>query len=457
MRATPLRSLLLYALDHPKPKDPPWSLATASIVAHLRSAGVCVRPTTLGVNQANLSSAHELVQAIVSDVELHDDDGQCDVALGAYVWNDGLVRRATQQLKQAGFRGRIIAGGPQVTYAKPGELEGYFPHVDVFVRGHAEDALLHVMAPSLRGLEGADGVHVARGVDIGRIAKANLADLASPLLTGVLPASSRFIRWETQRGCPFKCTFCQHRAKEHAPTRFSHHRVLAEAEFIATSEFIRDVHVVDPTFNSGGPMHLSVLKVLAQCGFRGRIALQTRAEMIDDAFLHAVCGINASGLVVLECGLQTAVANEFKAINRPNNLRRFATNVRKAMDLGIEVDVSLIFGLPGQTVASFEQSIQFCRDLRIPAVVAFPLMLTRGTELDDAKEALGLVTAQEPAHNGIARLQGDSIVHVVSSPSFSYEDWKRMAAIAAGLSAEADAYRARRDAAYACAAQAHSS
>jgi len=57
-------------------------------------------------------------------------------------------------------------------------------------------AARHVRALALRGVVTVDGVHVA-GIDAGRIAKADLANLASPLLTGVLPASSRFIRWET--------------------------------------------------------------------------------------------------------------------------------------------------------------------------------------------------------------------------------------------------------------------
>ena len=64
--------------------------------------------------------------------------------------------------------------------------------------------------------------------------------------------------------------------------------------------------------------------------------------------------------------------------------------------------------------------------------MAFPLMLLRGTPLHANKSKLGLVESNEISHADIPRVQED-ITHVVSSPSFTYDDWKRMSAIAADL------------------------
>jgi hypothetical protein len=54
------------------------------------------------------------------------------------------------------------------------------------------------------------GIHIAGTTDLGRKADHDLLTLPSPYLleTAVLQSS---IRWETQRGCPSKCSFCQHR------------------------------------------------------------------------------------------------------------------------------------------------------------------------------------------------------------------------------------------------------
>ena len=93
----------------------------------------------------------------------------------------------------------------------------------------------------------------------------------------------------------------------------------------------------------------------------------------------------------------------------------------------------MIFGLPGQTVHSFHESIQFCKDLHVPIIYAYPLMLLRGTPLHAAKDRLGLVES-DTLDLEIDRIQSN-IPHVVASPSFTYEDWRTMAAMAEGLDA----------------------
>jgi hypothetical protein len=92
-----------------------------------------------------------------------------------------------------------------------------------------------------------------------------------------------------------------------------------------------------------------------------------------------------------------------------------------------------MFGLPQQTVQSFAESLTWChaRSTHPGAVSAFPLMLLRGTPLHERKEQLGLTesTQYNDCLSGGAR-QYEGIPHVVSSPSFSVEDWRTMASMA---------------------------
>lgn len=156
--------------------------------------------------------------------------------------------------------------------------------------------------------------------------------------------------------------------------------------------------------------------------------------MIKPAFLDAVAGVNKTGRVVLEIGLQTIHAEEQKLIQRPTNMRlvreRFADLHRR----GIESEVSLIFGLPRQTVASFRESIQFCKDMGVRTIYAFPLMLLRGTPLHEQKEEFGIVESSTESYGKIPRIQGEAgIPHVVQSDSFSYQEWQEMAEMAEAL------------------------
>jgi coproporphyrinogen III oxidase-like Fe-S oxidoreductase len=196
---------------------------------------------------------------------------------------------------------------------------------------------------------------------------------------------------------------------------------------------ISDVAVLDPTFNAG-PDYLMVLEELATHGFCGKISLQCRAEMVCDEFLDAVHRLNQGGAhVVLEFGLQTIHKAEQRIIQRPNNLTKVDKVLEACQSMGIYFEISLIYGLPGQTFASFEESLTWClkRSPRPDAVSAFPLMLLRGTPIHDRKEELELVESDSEIVNADSSslkhriLEG--IPHVVSSPSFSKSDWFAMA------------------------------
>lgn len=428
------KRLILAALDWAKHKEPPFSLASASIIARMQREPVEIVHQTWRVNHASFNAS------AVADFVLKQSTPNSVVAFGTYTWNDAQVVQITRELKYKGFPGTIVIGGPQISYTKQG-LEKYFPHADFFIRGYAEQA----MARFMKGEKAIKGVHKAGDFDLNLTAHVDLEDFPSPFLTGVIPPQ-RFIRWETQRGCPFSCRFCQYQEsgqKKLARRFLNLERIYQEIEWICKNG-IKDIHVVDATFNSS-PHYINVIRKLAELKYSGKIALQTRTEMIVPEFLDAIQLLNQTGMVVLELGLQTTSREEQKIIDRPNNLAKFSRMVMEARARGIELEVSLIFGLPQQTVSSFQESIQFCQSLGIPVIYGFPLMLHRGTWLWEQQHALGLKTDEQIADPSIPRQQ-EGVTHVVSSPTFSYADWRTMAAMAAALNVANEKHIERRDA-----------
>lgn len=359
-----------------------------------------------------------------------------DVALGAFVWNERAIQTILTMLRKENFNKRIILGGPQISYVEKNGLEGHYPKADVFIRGYAEEALAELM---LRPDKDIPGVHFANTEDKARSAQADLENLPSPFLTGIIPPQ-RFLRWETQRGCPFRCAFCQHRESDARNVRRQHNtgRIEAEARWITEHPIIQDIAVLDPTFNSG-PQYLRTLDYLAEGRYSGKIALQCRLEMMNTEFLDRVETLNKTGTVVLECGLQTIHKAEQQAIDRPNNMRAVARSLAQIRARSIQCEVSLIYGLPHQTLASFQQSIAFCQALGVRSLQAFPLMLLRGTPLWARRHDLGLIQTDDidPGCAVPGRLT-QGLPHVIASPSFSVQEWLQMAEIAAALPAAAE-------------------
>ncbi len=373
-----------------------------------------VRAFSFAINNSGFSE--EQVLRSILDGALGTESDQVDVALGVYVWNDGVVKRLLVALRQHGFRGRIVLGGPQVSYAGAG-LEQIYPEADAFVRGYGEEVMVALASTSERIRF--TGVHWAGQVDPGLQAQANLALLPSPFLGDVIELSGgqRFIRWETQRGCPFRCSFCQHRE---AGSRLRRRdiplaRLEREMELFVRSG-VDDIAVLDPLFNLGDHA-LAVLRTFRRFGYRGRLSLQCHFSTLDDEFLDACEGLD----VRLEFGLQTIHEREARAVERVNHLEKVLEGIRKLHARGTSFEVSIIFGLPEQTLTSFRRTVDFCLQQRVPVLKAFPLMLLRGTQLERERARWGLEENREP------------IPSVIRSHTFDEREWRQMEALAEAL------------------------
>ena len=408
------RRVVLVDFYWTRDKDPRVPLGHASILTALREQpGIDARSLVVAVNASHLDAAG-ITAAILDEVRgVAPQD--VDVAFGAYVWGEALLRDVLRRLRQRGFRGRIVVGGPQISYSGAG-LEALYPEADAFIRGYGEEALAVLVTTG--GSPPIPGVHWAGTADALTQAAVDLEALPSPWLTGTIPLDGQaFIRWETQRGCPFRCAFCQHRepGARLARRALGLPRIEAEIDLFCAAG-VRDIAVLDPIFNVA-PHAVGVLERFAERGFTGRLSLQCRAEAIDEAFLDAAAALD----VRLEFGLQTIHPDEGRAISRRNQLDRVDAALAGVRARGIAHEVSLIFGLPLQTLASFEASVAWCLERDVPVIKAFPLLLLRGTPLERDRDQWGLGDS------------GGTMPRVERSTTFGEGDWRAMARLSEAL------------------------
>jgi hypothetical protein len=391
-------------------------LGHASLMAALvRDSNLDVRQIIQAVSEASISSADLADQVMAETKGLPHHD--VDIGVGVYVWNDKQVKSLLRNLRDRGFQGRIVLGGPQISYASEG-LEQIYPEADVFVRGYAEAALCALARSD--GRPKIQGVHYAGEADCCEQSATDLRNLPSPWLDTTLKLDQNSsVRWETQRGCTFRCSFCQHRQPDaRIPIAIvEKSRITIEIDLLCKSK-VRRISVLDPVFNRDQVHAVHVLQQFSRHKFQGEIALQCRVEMVDDAFLEIVQKLN----VTLEFGLQSIHKLEYLAVGRPNHMAKVEQVLREVQRRKIKNEVSLIYGLPEQTLESFQSSVDWCLSLNIPVIKAFPLLLLRGTELE-RQQAKWSFTVQE----------GDFPM-VVSSNSFDLSDWEEMERIGNALS-----------------------
>jgi radical SAM superfamily enzyme YgiQ (UPF0313 family) len=339
------------------------------------------------------------------------------IGFGVYVWSEDTIQQLISRIRESGFRGKIVLGGPQISYCGP-TLEENYPQADIFVRGYGEIALASIINHQEKIV--LQGVHYAGDVDLVEQTQVDLEILPSPWLTNVIDINNQiFIRWESQRGCPFKCGFCQHKEAGARLVKkwFDTSRIQSEIEYFCQQK-VQDIAILDPIFNSDQRAN-NVLQHFIDNDYTGRLSIQCRAEMMNDDFIEKASKLN----VRLEFGLQTIHNSEGKAVNRNNNISKVETVLKKVAEKEIDYEITLIFGLPKQTLASFQQTVEWCLIRKVPVIKAFPLMLLRGTEVEKRKGEWGLVESE------------DSMAVVLESNTFSKDDWKIMSQISEALKA----------------------
>lgn len=410
-----MRNALIVSFDLIREGEPETTLSIGSLLASLKSDpayGAEFEVEHVGINLLTCTTEAAVAQAM--DAVHQRGIGTCDtVAVACYVWCEREVCECIRRLRKCGYRNKIVLGGPQISYATRERLAAFYPQADVFITGYAEAALRSAILMEKPSAPQVIAEDVA------------FSDLPSAYLSGEISvaAGQARVRMETRRGCPFRCAFCAHRdLKKHAVHRHPLERATAELDLLATRN-VRKVNFLDPVFNQGKE-YLDLMEHMVQKRFESLVTFQSRFELIrneeGERFIDLAAKLNAH----LEFGLQTAMDDEGKAVNRRNSQEAVRRAMYQLKKQGISYEVSLIYGLPGQSVRSFAESILFLRDNGCERITAFPLMLLRGTELFAEKEKWGYQERQEGQFG---------IPVVYRSNSFTERDWSVMKEMADDL------------------------
>ena len=180
------------------------------------------------------------------------------VALSSYAWNENLTQFLVGRIKELDPSILTVEGGPNFTVLNSSEDharpyfakhrgcdayvldQGEMPFVELMRRWLDCDGdvarLRNEMIPSVMINDLASNDRVTIGPSIGTLE--NLDDIPSPYLTGLLDPfleQSYVPLLETNRSCPYQCTFCALAVSTGAKLKtFGLNRIFEEIEYIAS-------------------------------------------------------------------------------------------------------------------------------------------------------------------------------------------------------------------------------
>ena len=334
------------------------------------------------------------------------------LCFSVYVWNRNLIEQTAKVIKQKSANIVIIAGGPEVT-ANPLSFENF----DYTISGAGEKSvpeLINCLENNITKLP--LGVYTENHkICLDRSVFPNLPELSSPYLDGTLDVSEYGgALWELARGCPFKCSYCYESKGEKCVQYFSDERIEAELELF-NKKNISQVFVLDPTYNANKQRALKILNLIEKKAPGMFFYFEARAEFIDKELALAFTKIPCA----LQIGLQSANPEVLKNVHRSLDKKKFEKNINYLNQVGAVFGFDLIYGLPGDTISGFKNSIDFALNLYPNNLETFCLSVLPGTVLFEDAKKFNMEYEQIPPYN------------VIKTPTYPQEEIERSRKISA--------------------------
>ena len=156
------------------------------------------------------------------------------------------------------------------------------------------------------------------------------------------------------RGCPYSCFYCEVRQRPAWIAR-SVDAVLAEIAEVTALHEVGTVFLADPTFAVRRDWTLEFCRRLPLEGPPGlRWSCMSRTDRVDAQLLQAMAD---AGCFSVLFGVESLNPAALEAASKALDVATVGPAVRAAKEAGLEVIVSMMIGLPGDTPASVERSL----------------------------------------------------------------------------------------------------
>jgi radical SAM superfamily enzyme YgiQ (UPF0313 family) len=313
--------------------------------------------------------------------------------LSSYVWNHDVNVEFARALKRRTPGALVVVGGPQVPriQAQCEEFLAKHPYFDVAVRQEGEITLAEILTeltrPEVRladlsrvDLTTVTGLTFRRnGVLVRTPDRPKTPDIdifPSPYTTGEFDEwidSQPYLPLETNRGCPYGCTFCDWgSATLSKVARMSMERVLAELEFAAKHR-IANVGICDANFGilpRDVDIARAIVDLRARYGYPTELGY-TNAKTASPRLTEIIKilhdgGLISSGQISMQTTDEKILENVERANIKMSEYRKMITFFHKEE---IPAVSDIMLGLPGQTLETCKRDLQFCFDHKVTAMI----------------------------------------------------------------------------------------
>jgi len=351
----------------------PYSIAT--LVSYIKS-------------KENLAPSFKFEKTFVFRDKVDEYIQQCkdtDILLcSCYVWNWELTTYFASQVKKLNPKCTIIFGGPQIPDL-PQDFFTRYPFVDIIVHGEGEHVLEHTLEAylsdknytNIKGLETKD----FRNPSQERIN--DLDSIPSPYLTNTvwelvdkMNDVKWIASWETNRGCPYQCTFCDWGSATFTKMRkWEESRLFKEIEWFAENK-IPYIDCCDANFGIYQERDLRIATKLKEIALKTHYPERIRpawAKNSSEKIIPIAKELQAGGILgAVTLAVQSLDKETLNIIKRANiKFDKFSDLVNEFRLHNIPTYTEIIMGLPGETLERYKSGLENIAHTKIGIVFIY--------------------------------------------------------------------------------------
>jgi anaerobic magnesium-protoporphyrin IX monomethyl ester cyclase len=294
------------------------------------------------------------------------------IGFTAYQHNMERIRFFASYIKSHHKNIIVLLGGPQAIFMPSAALRE-LEVVDIICRGEGETTAVAIAEclEKKRPLLSVSGITFRDGDDIVDTPVEldlieDLDQFPSPYLNGLinLEGKEQAIIFSS-RGCKFGCLFCISPSIGGTKRKMRYHsakRVLDEMEYLA-AKGIKRFWFADSSFPESRERALQILQGKIDRGIETPFWCEMRCDLVDEPMLRKLREANAD---TISFGLESANSEVLKKTAKGIVLQDLRRLIWIAKSIGLNVELSCMYGLPGETVDRARETLHFIQSFGIP-------------------------------------------------------------------------------------------
>ncbi|MBW1783268.1 MAG: radical SAM protein [Deltaproteobacteria bacterium] len=201
---------------------------------------------------------------------------------------------------------------------------------------------------------------------------------------GDLNSRNRFVSLFTSLGCPFRCNFCAIHATygEHKLRSWNPEWVIGQFDLLVNKYNIKNINLHDELFIFKHSHYHPIAKEILEHSYDLNIASFARVDILDKTSIKELTFLKKAGFNWFKLGIESCNEEIIKHSNKGNFTKDIIRRVvKKVHDAGIDLCANFMFGLPGDTIETMQENLEFALELKCAFPSFFCTMAIPGSDL----------------------------------------------------------------------------